>query len=152
MILRESTTDEIKEMQLWFATRESILTWAGPQFRFPFTFSTFCEDLKLDSEYTYSFLDTENTHLGFGQFYERWDRCHLSRVVINPKHRQKGLGSVLVNLLCQYSASILQKSEFSLFVLDNNLPALNTYQSVGFKEFEPPQPIDLPHCIYMVKK
>ena len=56
----------------WFSCEREIRQWAGPEFRYPL-------------------LNRQGLLIGFGQYYLRLERCHLSRLVINPDSRGQGI-------------------------------------------------------------
>jgi ribosomal protein S18 acetylase RimI-like enzyme len=119
------------EMQSWFPDARSCAIWGGPQFRFPFTEASFREDLQLQLP-SFALLDDDDALAGFGQYYPRADRCHLARLVIAPGWRGRALGALLIRELCRIGCAELCTDECSLFVLEDNTPALRCYTRLGF--------------------
>ncbi|BAJ02599.1 GNAT family N-acetyltransferase [Shewanella violacea] len=155
----------VQQMMTWFTDEASLRNWAGPGFRYPFTDTSFIEDLKLDDFISFSLISCDGELAGFGQFYRRNDRCHLSRLVIAPAFRGKRclsgrfehqkISHILIALLSEFACQHLEiapkPGNLSLFVLRHNLPALNLYLSLGFEETQYPEPIGLEACLYLVK-
>ena len=142
---------QLPELMNWFPDRRSCQTWGGPQFRFPFTEATFREDAKLNSQSTWALVDEGGVLAGFGQFYARAGRCHLSRLAIAPGLRDRGLGTTLIHELCQKGKAELGVESFSLFVVPANDRALRLYQRLGFSPVQYPEASpELESYIYMV--
>lgn len=142
---------QLPELMSWFPDLRSCQTWGGPEFRCPFTETTFREDAMLDRLRSWALLDEVGALAGFGQFYLRAGRCHLGRLAIAPALRSRGLGSTLVNQLGQRGKSELGVDSFSLFVLPGNERALRLYRRLGFAAVQYPEPLPgFEGCIYMV--
>ena len=132
----------------WFPDRRSCAVWASPAFPYPFTETTFLENIRPELP-SFSLIGDEQELLGFGQYYLRVGRCHLARLVIAPPHRSQGLGAFLVRGLCRRGCRKLGVEECSLFVLPDNPPALKLYRRIGFAEATYPGQLS-PDCVYMV--
>lgn len=141
----------LEEMMSWFADQDTLFAWAGPNFRFPYTLASFETDLRLNELASYSLVDNADNFLAFGQYYSRLGKCHLGRLVVNPKHRGKGIAQKLMLLLVETGQLNLKTNSSSLFVLSDNLPAIKSYQSFGFKCAEYPDEIAISDCLYMIK-
>ena len=120
--------------------------------------------------------------MGFAQIYPRQNCYHFGRVAISPNDRGKGLGEAFLQKLMQGviqsqkgETELVAKSEvhpegfvepksqaialpfkadgFSLFVLDDNTPAINCYKKLGFEVSDYPgaMPGGLRNCVYMVR-
>ena len=120
-------------MMVWFPDAESCQVWGGTEFRHPFTEETFVADTRCDSLPTYSLVGEAGELLGFGQYYDRVGRCHLSRLAISPEHRGRGLGTRLIEQLIELGAPALSASECSLFVARTNPAAARLYERLGFR-------------------
>lgn len=153
MKLIPSTKEHLHKMMGWFPDKDSCCSWGGPDFRFPFSEKTFIEDAHLKEIPSYSMLSENSEVVAFGQYYQRENRCHLSRLVVSPSHRNQGIGSKLIKTISQIGCEKLSKSECSLFVLKHNKKALRVYQNIGFEEsIYPGQKTGLENCLYMVVK
>lgn len=152
MNLTPPSHDHLVEIMSWFPDRESCETWGGPQFRYPFTESSFVEDLRLDETTSLCLLGEDDELLGFGQYYLREGRCHLARLVVPPEKRGRGLGQRLIALLIEAGCEHLGVDESSLFVLAHNEPAVRCYRSLGFEATRYPGEMpEIENCIYMVR-
>jgi ribosomal protein S18 acetylase RimI-like enzyme len=138
-------------MMSWFATEDSCKTWGGPEFRFPFTAETFLADSKLLRIPSYGLIGESAELCGFGQFYLRAGRCHLSRLVVAPAHRSRGFGTQLISMLQQKGKEALHVTGSSLFVHVNNTSALALYERLGFTRSPYPEPgLGIPNAHYMI--
>jgi len=132
MDIIETRTEHLEILKTWFPDGPSIRQWGGPLFRYPFTHATFLEDMRWGEVPAYSLLDGENRLGGFGQYYEREGRCHLARLVIDPKRRGMGMGRYFIRGLMQIGMSSLGVDECSLFVMKSNQGAICCYTSLNF--------------------
>ncbi|WP_438862889.1 GNAT family N-acetyltransferase [Neptunicella sp.] len=151
MKLTNPTELQLKTLMSWFSNQQETYQWGGPEFPFPFDTDSFREGLKLDELNSFALIDDNDQFVAFGQFYLRIGRCHLGRLVVNPSHRGRGVGKVLVQHLIEKGRKNLNVSECSLFVLNTNQSAKQLYQSAGFIKTDYPQPMPLANCDYMVK-
>lgn len=131
MQLKPVTRDQVEQMMRWFPDRRSCEIWGGPKFRFPFTRTTFFEDICVGDLPSYALLD-DKSFVGFGQYYRRVGRYHVGRLVISPEHRSRGLGAWLIGSLVARARGDFVASECSLFVLPDNIPAVRLYEKLGF--------------------
>ena len=150
MPLTPATDEHLRELMTWFPDRESCRVWGGPSFRHPFTEATFREDAHWEELPSYSLVGGSGELLGFGQFYRRWDRCHLGRLVVSPHHRRRGLGAVLVDGLAALGRKRLAAQECSLIVMAANVPAVHLYRKLGFEPVAWPDPDGIPGALFMV--
>ncbi len=142
--------DYLATLRSWFTDQAMLDKWAGPNFRFPHSAQSFTEDIKCQTLASYCLINEHNELLAFGQYYPRLGHCHLGRLVVNPKYRRKGLASILIKALAANGMAELQLSSLSLFVLTDNISALNAYQKLGFIKQDYPEPMPLANCVYMV--
>lgn len=151
MQLIQALEAHIVGMMGWFANEDELKQWAGPGFRYPFDLSSFTEDLKITPTNAFSLVSDKGELLGFGQYYQRLDKCHLGRLVVNPKFRGKGIIAELIKLISVQGTKALNVTACSLFVLSHNKSAVKAYQKVGFVLADYPDEIPLADCLYMVK-
>jgi ribosomal protein S18 acetylase RimI-like enzyme len=142
--------DHVLQMMAWFPSRHALATWGGWEFRFPFTAESFLADCRLAELPSYALVHSTELY-GFGQFYLRAGRCHLSRLVVAPDQRRRGLGTQLIQGLLRVGRRQLQVSEASLFLHSSNTPALALYERLGFRRAPYPEAgIDLQEIVYMI--
>jgi ribosomal protein S18 acetylase RimI-like enzyme len=134
----------------WFNSEKSVFYWSGPGITYPLQVKRFKTESKFHKSHAYV-LKQGREVLAFGQIYNRLDHCHLGRLVVSPKHRGQGVGSLLIDVLIEQGRSLLGLSKASLFVLADNQAALSLYQKSGFVETTYPQAIPLENCLYMIR-
>ncbi|TGK07621.1 GNAT family N-acetyltransferase [Leptospira semungkisensis] len=66
--------------------------------------------------------------IGYLFYMDLGDSFELLRIGILPQKRKSGEGEAILRTLCEFSPRVL------LEVSDRNLPALNLYRKLGFKE------------------
>jgi ribosomal protein S18 acetylase RimI-like enzyme len=138
-------------MMTWFPTEHSCHVWGGPEFRFPFTAESFLADSKLTRLPSYALIRESAELCGFGQFYLRAGRCHLSRLAVAPGHRGRGLGTQLIKMLVQEGTKTLGVTQSSLFVHITNTFAIALYERLGFARSPYPEPgLEIPNTYYMI--
>jgi ribosomal protein S18 acetylase RimI-like enzyme len=143
----------IDALMSWFPDRDSVVTWGGPSFRYPFSSTSFLEDVCWDRIPTFVLLDAAGAMIGFGQTYEKEGRGHLARLVVSEGQRRKGYGRVLVEQLCKKARDLYSCSEHSLYVLRTNDVAIRCYSKAGFEEAPyPGGDIHYPTQIFMIRK
>lgn len=138
-------------MLSWFVSEKALREWAGPDFRYPFDLASFKNDLQLNKKDSFVLLSKKGEFLAFGQFYLRLRRCHLARLVVNPKFRGKGYAPILIEQLCEIAHKKLKLEECSLFVFADNQSAIKSYTRCGFEVVNYPDEIPLTNCLYMVR-
>lgn len=132
MNILESKLSEIETLKQWFPNKESCYFWSGPGLKYPFSHESFLEDIRWEQIPSYSLLDKDGTLIGFGQYYEKANRCHLARLAISPIMRSRKIGKPFISQLMNIGMKNLGTNECSLFVIKHNERALNCYQSLGF--------------------
>lgn len=152
MQLIQPLENHLLEIMSWFSSEKELTDWSGPNFRYPYDISSFVEDLKLNTLSSFSLVSDEFEFLAFGQYYERLGKCHLGRLIVNPKFRGKGIASELMFNICELGLKDLKVKECSLFVLAHNKYAIQAYEKFGFSFVNYPDEISLENCLYMVKQ
>jgi ribosomal protein S18 acetylase RimI-like enzyme len=133
MKLVPTPLEHLPLLQRWFPDRDSAFRWGGPRLRHPFTDDTFAEDIRWGGMAAWSLVGRAGDLLGFGQYYLNHGRCHLARLAVDPARRRQGLGRRLVGELVQVGMRDLGVEECSLFVLNDNHPAIRCYCALGFE-------------------
>jgi ribosomal protein S18 acetylase RimI-like enzyme len=149
--LIEATQAHVPQIMTWFPTEHSCRVWGGPEFRFPFTAETFLADSKLTRLPSYALMGESTELCGFGQFYLRVGRCHLSRLAVAPAYRGRGLGTQLIEMLLREGKKTLGVTQGSLFVHVTNTAAIALYERLGFTHSPYPEPgLAIPNSLYMI--
>jgi ribosomal protein S18 acetylase RimI-like enzyme len=133
MQLRAATKDDLVAMMGWFPDGHSCRIWGGPEFRYPFSERSFQEDSRFEVLPSYVHA-SERTLIGFGQYYLRAGRCHVSRLAVSPALRGQGWGSRLLLALAELGSAALRAEQCSLFVAADNSRAARLYKRLGFEE------------------
>jgi ribosomal protein S18 acetylase RimI-like enzyme len=144
-------TAQVPELMSWFTDAAALHIWGGPDFRFPFTASTFREDSRVDSIDSFSLVAEGGSLAAFGQCYVRVERCHFGRVGVAPRWRGQGRGTRLFREMADWGLAEFGPRELSLFVDKTNSEARRLYLRLGFREV--PYPEAMPHGMdahYMV--
>lgn len=141
---------DLSQVLSWFSDARSVLYWGGPDLSFPLQLSRFKSESKFHKSQSFVMCSGRQL-LAFGQLYNRLDRIHLGRLVVAPEHRGQGVGQLLINRLIEQGRQLLGVEDASLFVLNDNVPAMKLYQRLGFIETPYPKPIPLDNCIYMIR-
>ena len=142
--LRAAVEADVDALLRWFPEHEDARRWAGPSFRYPFTRETFFEDIRWGYMASFSLCDTDGLLAGFGQVYDRDQRIHLARLVVDPARRGQGLGRLLIERLMEAGRELYPHDAFSLFVYRDNEAACRCYRSLGFEVAD--YPPDMPHA------
>ena len=128
----------------WFQDETSLKQWGGPHMRFPIRSRRFRKDIRWPELNSYVLTTTQvnsrgfQTYAGFGQVYQRLNRHHLGRLVINPEIRGQSLGKTLIQLLISEAQKRLYLTQSSLFVYRHNTAAWKCYSALGYEEAEYP--------------
>lgn len=131
MNLQSAIKTDLKTVITWIPDAESCLIWAGPKVSFPLELEQLYKDIEFEKFLTYSFYN-ENELLALGQIrlFEN-NRGHLSRIVVSPSLRGKGIGKIFCENLIK-EAKKLNCKTISLHVIKDNLVAISLYKKLGF--------------------
>ncbi|MEP0355380.1 GNAT family N-acetyltransferase [Paraglaciecola sp.] len=151
MYLTQASNENVIELMSWFNNKDELETWAGPNFNYPFSLATFKRDLNINVSKSFALLSINGDFLGFGQYYLKFEKCHLARLVVNPRFRGKGIATHLITQLLTIGKPDLNTDSCSLFVFAHNIKAIKTYSKLGFSEAEYPEQITIENCLYMVQ-
>lgn len=135
----------------WFKSQRSVLYWAGPGVVYPLQVKRFKQQSKYAEYHSFVFNQARQL-LAFGQISERFGYCHLSRIVVAPAHRGRGVGNQLIAALLDEGQSKLSLSRASLLVLKDNKSAIKLYEKIGFSAVEYPQKMPVENCLYMTRE
>ena len=150
--LQRSVESDFDDLMGWFDVAAEVSRWGGPKFRFPFTRETFLNDCHWPEMASFSLRDPADQLCAFGQLYDRNCRINLARLVVRPDRRGQGLGRRLITMLMSVGPTLYSLDEFSLFVLRDNVPALECYKSLGFEIQKYPADEDLgEECYYLTR-
>jgi ribosomal protein S18 acetylase RimI-like enzyme len=131
MKFQQATKKDLVTVLKWIPDARSCLVWAGPKVIFPFELEQLYDAIEFDKIHTYSLTDEKNL-LALGQLrmFEN-KRGHLSRIIVNPELRGKGIGEILCSELID-EAKQLKCKTISLNVNNDNEVAIRLYKKLGF--------------------
>jgi ribosomal protein S18 acetylase RimI-like enzyme len=126
-----STKNDLETVIKWIPDAKSCMVWAGPKVIFPIELEQLCDALEIDKNHTYSLSD-ETILLALGQIrmFEN-KRGHLSRIIVNPESRGKGIGRIFCLELINKARKLNCKT-ISLNVDKDNEVARSLYKKLGF--------------------
>ncbi|MEP4101154.1 GNAT family N-acetyltransferase [Paraglaciecola sp.] len=150
MYLSQVTEENTIELMSWFKNEDELKTWAGPNFSYPLNLVNFKRDLNINTLKSFALISKEEELLAFGQYYLKLRKCHLARLVVNPKFRGKGIAAHLIKQLITLGKTDLNTESCSLFVFSDNTNAINAYTKLGFSIAEYPEKAPMDDCLYMV--
>jgi RimJ/RimL family protein N-acetyltransferase len=123
----------------WIKSEAAMVQWAGPSLSWPMTQKQFREQLRAakgKAATLFPFgLYRGNMLVGYCEL-ARYDRksqsVHLSRVIISPKYRNKGLAQIMIASVLKFGFGELGLNRIVLGVFDFNKPAIKCYKKMGF--------------------
>ncbi|MGA2678075.1 MAG: GNAT family protein [Sedimentisphaerales bacterium] len=124
----------------WIKSERAMVQWAGPSFSWPMTQKQLREQLRAakgKSATLFPFgLYRGYILIGYCEL-ARYDRksqsVHLSRVIISPKHRNKGFAQIMIARVLRFGFCELGLNRIALGVFDFNKSAIKCYKNMGFK-------------------
>jgi len=151
MKIRPANDQDLAKLSNWFLTEAEAKKWGDPSIHFPLSLEQLKIDIEWDVADSYALVDEGGNLIGFAQAFNKFGCKHLGRIVISPKMRGKKLGYKLMAALL--NATGIDGMSFSLFVYEENIPAKNLYESLGFVvQAYPDGQSEIKGCIFMVKK
>lgn len=121
----------------WVGSAAERTRWAGPGLKDGFTLA----ELGFDQRQNFGGFYAGEL-IAFAQMGPRHGCLHLSRVIIHPQWRGKGLGRLWLQQLMATSPD----ATFGLNLYPDNLAAIGCYQSLGFAPW--PALCDHPGVLY----
>ena len=149
MTFRDGTETDLLAAASWIADRRDCELWAGAGVPWPIDAASLPGQVDMKAAVCLSLVDG-SVLMAFGQRLHRSSgRAHLTRVIVRPDARRRGLGRVLVGELLA-RARTAGYLRASLNVNEDNPAALALYQALGFRDVQrpvgdPPSP----RCRYM---
>lgn len=137
--LRPCKRDDGRYLVQWFDNEYMMRLWCRESFTFPLTEEQMGEyynefDNNLLS-WGFTALDETGTPVGsfsMSRADYNAESIHLGYIVVDPKHRGKGIGYEMVSLAVRYGVEILGMKRLTLKVFEANPGAKRCYEKVGF--------------------
>ena len=135
MAFRPARASDLEAVLTWVPDAVACATWAGPKVRFPLRLDQLLAAIEFETTHTYVFEEPADL-LALGQIRlfdnsRGGNRGHLSRIIVNPAYRDRGIGEAFVrNLIAE--AQRLGCHPITLHVVKENATAIRLYERVGF--------------------
>lgn len=122
-----------------------LLQWAGPKYTYPLdavqlsdTLANTIGEKPFFRVFKAIKSDTSEAvgHIQLMDIDYNAASCVLGRVLIFQKYRGNGFGKLMVQAAVKFAFENLHLAEVTLGVFDFNTPAIHTYKSIGFAEFQ----------------
>lgn len=111
--------------------------WAGSDVPYPFLPAELALLLDVERRPSFCLVNQDDPPLGFGQYGMRTSTIvHLSRIIVSPKERWKGLGQLMCKMLLEKAFAETHAVAASLRVYRENEVALAAYKKLGFQPVE----------------
>jgi RimJ/RimL family protein N-acetyltransferase len=139
MQIKQIKLKHIREILSWIETEADMIQWAGSVFNWPLTQKQFREHVQASKAqppilYPFTLCD-EDELLGYceiSDYIRKYDSAMLSRVIIAPQNRNKGLGEFMIKEALRFGFKELGLNRIGLGVFDFNHAAIRCYLKVGF--------------------
>ena len=125
----------------WIESRQELLKWAGPTFRYPMSASEFRDHLRAQPDncfYPLCLMEAQTDALiAYGEVNVAGAddpiAADLSRIIVDPVNaRGQGVGLKFVALLLRFCFDELGLTRVGLNVYTHNEPAVRCYLRAGF--------------------
>jgi RimJ/RimL family protein N-acetyltransferase len=119
--------------------------WAGPKYTYPLDTTqlsnTLAKTIGASPSYqVFKAIETDESetvgHIQLMDIDYNDGSCVIGRVLIFQKFRGNGFGRAMVQAAVDFVFDNLCLSEVTLGVFDFNMPAIATYKSLGFTEYQ----------------
>lgn len=156
MTLTQYSTKYFTFLNRWIIDENLLFQFAGTEFSYPITEKQIADyQHKNPDRNFYIGLNEVNEPVAFGEIIPQENNIpRIGRLLIgNPNERGKGYGTSFIHLLLVECKKKFQTNTVELFVLEDNLPAINCYQKIGF-QFLPDQTWEVSHNVqkYLLHK
>ncbi len=124
----------------WVASAEELMLWAGPIFRWPLDHAQLGRYLAAAegpgaARRVWRAADAGETvgHVELNAIEPTHRSATLSRVMVRPGLRGRGVGTAMVSAALAVAFGELDLHRVDLFVFDGNAPAIACYERLGFR-------------------
>ena len=133
MHLHPATPEDLQTVLTWIETPEQLKRWGGPLLTWPPQASQTWRQIEADTHIVFTLVGESGEVAGLGQTLRREENAvHLGRIILSPGLRGKGVGRVLMEKLIEKGKELFNPQYFSLYVYNDNIPAVRLYKSMGF--------------------
>jgi RimJ/RimL family protein N-acetyltransferase len=142
ILLRPFAKDDFQSIVDWIKTPEEMMNWSATNFRFPLDEIQLAKHLDHilapnSNRLAFQAITVESNesigHIELVRIDQVGLKASLAFVLIAPHKRRQGLGEKTIAATVDYCFEIMNLKRVDLFVIKDNLPAVNCYQNIGFK-------------------
>jgi RimJ/RimL family protein N-acetyltransferase len=131
---------DISRICSWIKSERDLVQWSGPIFCWPMSQKQFRQHLRAakgKAVTLYPFgLYRGSILVGYCEIFgynRKTSSAQLSRVIISPRHRNKGFAQIMIGGVLSFGFEKLGLNRLGLGVFDFNKPAIKCYKNAGFK-------------------
>jgi RimJ/RimL family protein N-acetyltransferase len=124
----------------WIASAEDLMLWAGPIFRWPLDRAQLERYLAAaegpqPARRIWRAVEAGEVvgHVELNAIERTHRSATLSRVLVGPAFRRRGVGEVMVRRVLAAAFDELRLHRVDLFVFDSNTSAIACYEKLGFR-------------------
>lgn len=138
--LRPSSRADFDVLATWLSTDEDAVIWAGPNIPLPFDAGArdamFQQTLARPRTWGAWTMEKDGRAVGHAQlsFIDAPEHLWLSRVIVSPDTRGRGLGTILLSALIDIAFEEFGATELRLRVFEFRSEAIGLYRKMGFSE------------------
>lgn len=142
IILQVFERKDFQQLIDWIDTNELLIKWSGSLFSFPLTFESlewYINDTNVVGEsdaFVYKAVDSDTGktvgHISLGGISWKNKSSRISRVLVSPVEKKKGICQQMMNAVLQIGFQQLGLHRITLGVYENNAEAINCYIKSGF--------------------
>jgi RimJ/RimL family protein N-acetyltransferase len=132
------STDHFSTLASWFSSEADVVQWGGPLMRYPLDapqLQALLDECHSDPPRRMCWMAEDDDqligHVELG-FDWRNGNAVVQRVAINPAFRGRGLALPMLRLLMEQAFAFPQIARLELNVYTFNIPAIKTYEKLGF--------------------
>lgn len=136
MEFRPTTSDDLQTILGWVGSDRDMVLWSGPTFAWPLTLDQLLTYAENPKRTYWSAVDGDSHELMGHASLLIDDDAGLMRIgfiIVNPALRGRGAGRLLVDGVVRLGFAASTIPVMTLGVLAHNLPAIQLYESLGFR-------------------
>lgn len=136
--LRPFGQDDFDRLISWLPTEDDLVDWCAAYFRYPLTrgqLERYLENAEQQkSQAIFTALESGRTPVGHVEISHIWPHLssRLSRVLVAPDRRRRGIGSTMVRAALSLSFRQHHVDRIDLGVSAKNAAAIGFYEKLGF--------------------
>ncbi|SDX03566.1 Protein N-acetyltransferase, RimJ/RimL family [Marininema mesophilum] len=141
--LEAISPEDFSTLISWTDTPEFLLQWAGPPFHYPLTEEQLYAHWQVTKgeqplRRIFKAVDLTTSemigHIELNNIDMENRLARLSRVLINPQIKGRGIGTDMVREVVRMGFKEIGLHRIDLLVFNNNLSAISCYKRVGFRK------------------